>query len=257
MEFVFVVPRRDLFPDHYPQGFVPFGEGLALARFTEAIARHGFFVERARAEIEPDWKQIIPYNVVTLGGDVLLLRRTSQGGETRLHNKLSIGVGGHLNPEDLDPTSAARDPLPRGTARELAEELRIEGEFDVRTVGVINDDANPVGAVHVGLVQIVDVRGRVGIRETQVLEGRLVTPAELRERLRDGANFETWSARLVEALPRLFTPIAGLPPTPRPPIPAAGSIGSAQRSPSSNVGSAQRSPSSNVGSAERSKNSGA
>ena len=198
MEFVFVVPRRELFPDHFPQGFTPFGDGYSSAHFDGVVRRHGFFVERARAETNPDWKQVIPYNVVAVGGEVLLLRRTAQGGEARLHDKLTIGVGGHLNPEDLDEHAVVRDPLARGTARELAEELVIDGATTVVPLGLINDDANPVGAVHVGLAQLVLVAGTVEIRETQVLEGRLVGPAELGERLLQGANFETWSARLIE-----------------------------------------------------------
>ncbi len=204
MEFVFVVPRRELFPDHYPHGFVPFGEGFAAERLRTVVERHGFFVERVRAEVTPEWKQVIPYNVVVVDGEVLLLTRTPKGGEARLHNKLTIGVGGHLNPEDLDPTHAKRDPLPRGTRRELEEELAIEGSFEIEPVGLINDDSNAVGAVHVGLVQIVRVRGRVEIREKDVLEGRFVRPSELTERLAQGANFETWSAKLVAALPALL-----------------------------------------------------
>jgi hypothetical protein len=50
MEFVFVVPRRELFPDRYPQGFTPFGEALSAAHFVATLERHGFFVERSRAE---------------------------------------------------------------------------------------------------------------------------------------------------------------------------------------------------------------
>jgi predicted NUDIX family phosphoesterase len=207
MEFVFVVPRRELFPDHYPHGFVPFGEGWSAARLHEVIERHGFFVERARAEITPEWKQIIPYNVVACGNEVLLLRRTKQGGEARLHHKLTIGVGGHLNPEDLEGV-LGRNPVPRGTARELAEELSIEGSYELEPLGLINDDANPVGAVHVGLAQLVRVQGSVSIRETDVLEGRLAQPTELAAMLRDGANFETWSAQLVAALPALLAPPA-------------------------------------------------
>lgn len=201
MEFVFVVPRRDLFPDHFPQGFHAFGEGRPSASFQAALEQHGFFVERARAEVSPQWKQIIPYNVVVVGENVLLLRRKTGGGEQRLHHKLSIGVGGHLNPEDVD---GSRDPLPRGTARELDEELDIRGTYTVERIGLINDDANPVGAVHVGLVQVVRVEGTVEIREKDVLEGRLVRPSELTRELREGANFETWSARLVEVLPTLL-----------------------------------------------------
>jgi predicted NUDIX family phosphoesterase len=214
MEFVFVVPRRALFPDRYPQGFAPFGSpddgasgvveraGPSRADFEAVVARHGFFVERARAEVEPEWKQVIPYNVVVAGAEILLLRRTSRGGEARLHHKLTIGVGGHLNPEDLGPSG--RDPLERGTARELAEELEIDGPYEVEPIGLINDDSNPVGAVHVGLAQIVRVSAGVAIREKDVLEGRLVRPEELTKLRDEGANFETWSALLVDELPRIL-----------------------------------------------------
>jgi predicted NUDIX family phosphoesterase len=206
MEFVFVVPRRELFPDHFPQGFVPFGEVWNARRLEDVVQRSGFFVERSKAELNPDWKQVIPYNVVVCGSQVLLLKRTKAGGEARLHHKLTIGVGGHLNPEDLDETTNSRNPIPRGTGRELAEELALDGSFELEPVGLINDDSNPVGAVHVGLVQLVRVQGTVEIRETQMLEGRLASAAELLQMLRDGANFETWSAQLVAALPTLLTP---------------------------------------------------
>jgi predicted NUDIX family phosphoesterase len=220
MEFVFVVPRRALFPASDPQGFAPFGLGrgvdpasgsgttlenrMTLEEFERAVERHGFFVERARAEVEPDWKQVIPYNVVVAGDEVLLLRRTSKGGEARLHDKLSIGVGGHLEPQDCpkagDAGGGRASILSRGAARELAEELEIEGPFEIEPIGLINDDSNPVGAVHVGLAQIVRVDGSVGIREKHVLEGRLVRLDELRRLRAEGANYESWSALLVDAL---------------------------------------------------------
>ena len=204
MEFVFVVPRRELFPDRYPQGFVPFGDELSAERFFDALERHGFFVERERAEREPEWKQVIPYSVVVAAGEVLLLKRTKRGGEARLHDKLSIGVGGHINPEDLVGTASRRDLTATGAQRELDEELVISGTRELHVVGIINDDSNPVGAVHVGLVQLIEVTGSVAIRETDVLEGDLVAPSALRERARQGANFESWSALLIGRLDELL-----------------------------------------------------
>jgi predicted NUDIX family phosphoesterase len=65
MEFVFVVPREKLFPEHYPHGVVFFGEGLDEAQVRAAWCDHGFFVERAYAERTPSLKQVIPYTVVT------------------------------------------------------------------------------------------------------------------------------------------------------------------------------------------------
>jgi predicted NUDIX family phosphoesterase len=204
MEFVFVVPRRELFPDRYPQGFVPFGAALSAASFDDALERHGFFVERERAERSPEWKQIIPYNVVLRGGEVLLLRRTTRGGEARLFGKHTIGVGGHINPIDLETATSRGAIGAAGAQRELDEELVIHGERTLRTVGIINDDSNPVGAVHVGLVQVLQVDGEVSIREHEQLEGNFVAPRELQRRIAAGADFETWSAKLVERLDELL-----------------------------------------------------
>jgi len=215
MEFVFVVPREKLFPDHYPHGVVFFGEGLEEARVRTIWCDHGFFVERAYAERTPSLKQVIPYTVVTRGGEVLLLTRTKRGGDARLHDKLSIGVGGHVEPHDLpvpEPgdrgsTPTRRDPVPNATRREvLEEELTVTGSWTLTTVGLLNDDSNAVGAVHVGLVQVLEVEGDVQVRELDTLQGNFVTPDGLRERLAAGANFETWSSLLVERLDRLLKP---------------------------------------------------
>lgn len=210
MEFVYVVPRSELFPDASPQGLVPFGPAYPAELFRERVARHGFFVERAAAERTPAWKQIIPYSVAFTPADgrVLLMRRLAAGGEARLHDKLSIGVGGHINPEDVEP---AREPLLTGTHREIAEELLVEGSYRVAPVGLLNDDSNSVGAVHVGLVQILTIEGSVRIREEDVLEGRMATPRELADLRASGARFETWSSLLVDALDELlFQPLFAL-----------------------------------------------
>ena len=213
MEFVYVVPRGDLFPDCYPQGLVPFGsgsdaDGLDAETFARRVREHGFFVERSKAEVTPEWKQVIPYIVTVANGDVLVMRRLSAGGEARLHDKTSIGVGGHINPEDADSTADAPsadpahagDPIEGATWREIGEELVVDGETSLRSVGILNDDSNAVGAVHVGLVRVLEVRRTVCIRERQVLEGELVHPSALASMRAEGVDFETCSAVLVERL---------------------------------------------------------
>lgn len=221
MEFVFVVSREKLFPDHYPHGVVFFGEGLDESSLRALWCEHGFFVERAYAERTPSLKQVIPYTVVTRDGDVLLLTRTKRGGDARLHDKLSIGVGGHVEPHDLPAPDAcesrparegargtlARDPVPNATRREvLEEELAVDGPWSLSTVGLLNDDSNAVGAVHVGLVQVLEVEGAVQVRETDTLHGSFVSPDELVRRLAEGANFETWSSLLIPQLDRILQP---------------------------------------------------
>lgn len=215
MEFVFVVPRGKLFPEFYPQGFCPFGEDLDRDAFEAAAGQFGFFVEREHAEGNPDLKQIIPYSIVVRDGEILRLRRLSKGGERRLHNKISIGVGGHINPEDLDgvaPADRQSDSaalFEAGSHRELHEELVLGDRYTVTRVGILNDDSNPVGAVHVGLVQLVHATGDVTIREEDILEGLFVPPGDLQEQLAEGANFETWSATLVARLTELIQETTG------------------------------------------------
>lgn len=205
MEFVFVVPRGDLFPECYPHGLTPFGAGVNREAFERTALERGFFVERRYAEATPSLKQIIPYAMVCVDEQVLQVRRLSTGGEERLHDKLSIGIGGHVNP--VDAGSSERIPpdlFKAATAREIGEELTIEGNYTVRAVGILNDDSDPVGAVHVGLVQVVQVRGSVAIRERDQLEGSLVAPSELRQLAASGANFESWSRLLVDAIDELL-----------------------------------------------------
>lgn len=205
MEFVYVVPRPALFPDCTPHGLQAFGEALSEEELMQKVTQAGYFVERDWAERHPSVKQIIPYTILWRSGEVFLLRRTKRGGESRLHDKLSIGVGGHVNPEDAssaEPAASRQNPIPRATEREIREELCLEGPIEVAPVGILNDDTNPVGAVHLGLVQVLATQGDCEVRETEQLEGRWVSLAALKELWAAKANFETWSSLLI---PRLET----------------------------------------------------
>ena len=93
------------------------------------------------------------------------MRRTRAGGDARLHDRWSIGVGGHLNPGDGD---LLRRAAPRmGTRSSSAGFVP-----DFRLVGLLNDDTTAVGRVHLGAVYVADAAGRpVAIRETDKLSG--------------------------------------------------------------------------------------
>lgn len=203
MEFVYVVHRRDLFDLPYPHGFVgrtgPEGHP-SLEVYLERITNRGYFVERAWAERCSEVKQIIPYTLVSHGADLFLVRRLDAGGERRLHGKRSVGVGGHINPEDDDGDRARL--VARCAERELREELHLDTEVAIEAVGVINDDANPVGSVHFGLVQVARVATpAVRVREEDTLEGAFRPLSEIRGLLADpDANFETWSSLILERI---------------------------------------------------------
>ncbi len=224
MEFVYVVKRSDLFDLATPHGFVARAPDAAdrVARWTTTIRSRGFFLERRFAELDASFKQVIPYTLVVHGDEVLLLKRLGKGGEARLHGKLSIGVGGHINPVDLDgPGHAAgvvspgpgssgahrapageADVLDAGCRRELEEEIDIRCPYTLSAVGIINDDSSDVGSVHFGLVNVARCETKdVAIRETEVLEGSFVSAAALAELARaEPGRFETWSALIVARL---------------------------------------------------------
>ncbi|MEW6745900.1 MAG: NUDIX domain-containing protein [Planctomycetota bacterium] len=196
MEFVYVVKRYDLFQIDFPHGFLGHGEDPErVATYLRRVRERGFFIERRFAEQDSSFKQIIPYVVVTRRHEVLLLRRKKTQGEARLHDKLSIGIGGHINPED-----GIEDVLRNGMLRELREELELSAEPPLEMMGVLNDDSNAVGAVHFGIVARVDASTiDLRIREQDLMEGQFVAVREAMRMLHDPGNgFETWSRLLLE-----------------------------------------------------------
>jgi predicted NUDIX family phosphoesterase len=157
------------------------------AELADLIRREGRFQPRAAMEADPTWKQVIPYPVLRDGGSWYLMRRSTAGGDARLHDRFSIGVGGHVNPAD----GGLDGDLSAALRREWHEELVVDFVPEFRFVGLLNDDTSPVGQVHLGLVYEGDAAGRpVAIRETEKLSGGFVSAAEV-EAVRD--RLETWS----------------------------------------------------------------
>jgi predicted NUDIX family phosphoesterase len=164
-------------------GILPAGE-TALA---DLIRRLGAFRPRSSMEEDPSWKQVIPYPVLRDGKRWFLMRRTRAGGDARLHDRYSIGVGGHVNPAD----GGLDGDLSNALRREWTEELDVDFVPAFRFIGLLNDDTTPVGAVHLGLVFEGDAAGRpVTIRERDKLTGRF---AETHEVAAVAESLETWS----------------------------------------------------------------
>lgn len=187
-ERVLVIPRASLMGDPGWLGVTADG----LPGFEALVAREGRFEDRAAMEIDRRWKQVIPYLVLRDGARYFLMRRTKAGGDARLHDRWSIGVGGHLNPGDGD--------LAGGLRREWAEEIAADFVPAFRLVGLLNDDTTDVGGVHVGAVYVADAAGRpVAIRETDKLEGAFAAPSAVAA---VESRLETWSALVFAHLER-------------------------------------------------------
>ena len=79
-----------------------------------------------------------------------------------------------------------------------AQSFEVKLKPGTKLVGVLNDDSNPVGAVHLGLVFVADAQGRpVSVRETNKLSGQFATLDEV-SAVAD--RMETWSSLLLDFL---------------------------------------------------------
>jgi len=150
------------------------------------------YLPRAAAEHDPSFKQIIPYVVIRNGDLWLLFQRKSTQSEARLHNKYSLGIGGHINDECDSDTL---DPITSGLYRELAEEITLPNHSTPRYIGVINDDESDVGRVHLGLVFEIHAESLdFDLPEADKMTAEWVTSQELQTYR---PNMETWSQLIV------------------------------------------------------------
>lgn len=150
------------------------------------------------AEINTYYKQPIPYVLIKRGNEIYTYERLSGGGEARLHSKLSLGVGGHMNPEEGN----FQEVLMINLNRELEEELNIQSSArNLQFIGLINDDLNEVGKVHLGILAILELSDDaiVNVREVEQLKGYWLTIEELKQS-NTYDRLESWSQIAVDIL---------------------------------------------------------
>ena len=173
-------------------------------RYLETLLSRGnnFFLSRTAAELDPDYKQIIPYAILAHADRVLYYVRGKKAGEQRLVAKGSIGIGGHLNDRDESLFAWDENAYRAGVEREVNEEIRIGTTFDDRIVALLNDDDTEVGRVHLGVVHVFKLaQAKVDKREAMITNLEFLTQDELLSR-RD--SLETWSQLCVDELKRLL-----------------------------------------------------
>ncbi len=199
-EQVLVVPRALMEEMGAFQGIQSTDVDTWMARLL-APENH-FFMDRALAEEDPTHKQLIPYCIFRCGEKILHYTRGKAGGESRLHAKISVGVGGHINPIDTASGRVGPDAYFAAVARELEEELEIKSEQHSRIIALLNDDTNPVGQVHLGIVHLVDLdQMDVRSREDALCDLGFTALSELRGEMFD--RLETWSQHCIEYLAEL------------------------------------------------------
>jgi predicted NUDIX family phosphoesterase len=132
-----------------PMDFPTFAATCTNAQFS--------FVSRDIAEEDRQKKQIIPYILLQTADGSMTAAYNRQGSEKRLHDLWSIGIGGHINPEDSSmATDSFETILQNGMQRELDEELARRVDADcIEFIGIISEDITPVGSVHMGAVFLI------------------------------------------------------------------------------------------------------
>jgi predicted NUDIX family phosphoesterase len=169
--------------------------------YLEAILdpANNFFMDRGKAEDDPSFKQIIPYALFQHNGKYLHYTRGKSGGESRLHAQGSVGVGGHINPVDERADPLGKATYLAGVEREIDEELNITGGHQNRIVGLLNDDSNDVGKVHLGVVHIFDLESEEVTSAEDALANLAVQSSDdLTGKLH--GSLETWSRFCVDEL---------------------------------------------------------
>ena len=188
MEEVLVV-RRDTIPkEALVQGF------SAGVNYVSDLMKAALFKNRAEVEIDPTYKQIIPQIVVrNESGDIFVVQRLKTQGESRLHGRHSIGIGGHINPIDQEVEEGS-DLITEGFMRELHEELIVNMDkmISLEWLGTMNDDSNEVGTVHFAVVLMITFEDSavVEVNEKDKMVGGFIPMVEASTHY---DNMENWS----------------------------------------------------------------
>lgn len=159
------------------------------------------FKPRSEMETNPDYKQLIPYVIMSCGGRYLTYLRGKRAGEKRLVGNRSIGIGGHINPIDDMSLFSFRDTYLNAVKREVEEEVNLETGYTDRIVALLNDDSNEVGKVHLGVVHLWTLDSvNVTKKEQMINQLTFMSITELLE-VRD--EMETWSQLCLDGLNEL------------------------------------------------------
>jgi len=188
-EHVLVVPAEAMAAELHTQ-FIPTAAEAVISKANHLRK----FLPRSIVEQDESHKQIIPYVCIRHEDAFILLQRTRKQSEARLHNKFSLGIGGHINQEEV--SGGAQDLVYAGLLRELREEITVAEGWKLNLLGTIYDSTTPVGRVHFGIVyELATPKRDFTLNEPELMSGVWVTRNEL------GAykdRMETWSQLLME-----------------------------------------------------------
>ncbi|BDD79805.1 hypothetical protein [Burkholderia phage FLC9] len=197
--------------------------------WLEHSVSHLMTGQREKMEFDPRFRQILPYtpvvfsdtpeNIDWANSPIFLYQRTKQVGEERLGGNYSIGGGGHVDHADVHAHESIvnfKHTITTNLVREVAnEEFEFkDGEkivsptdipetwqeraFEFVPYGLIRDDSNNVGKVHLGVVNVIVVptRFKVRCKEAELITCEPMTATQLKA---SGLKFEGWTQILIDS----------------------------------------------------------
>lgn len=195
---IMVIDRATLFADKYFQGFCPAAE----LDYRRIIDDNYFFKRRGDAEPDPVFKQPIPYVIIVNKETkhIFAYQRSTTDSyhEQRLRGKWSWGIGGHV--DKVEPTEP--DPLLSSLHREIDEEVDLQDYEEPVLLGYINDDQTEVGAVHFGLLFMVQTSlKKIRPKDREISWGGFMSYDQLEEIcMINDSQVETWSEIALEPI---------------------------------------------------------
>ena len=153
-----------------PSDFINGLTFFSVQQFLAEVGPDVFIGQREALEVNPDYRQVIPYITFTTTDSDGVKRyvpyvRTPEAGEARLHGKVSIGFGGHMDAKDaiyneksvLDLGATILAAAEREKNEEIAAKYLNHIE-ELKNIPVTFADqfiylnGTPVDAVHVAIV---------------------------------------------------------------------------------------------------------
>jgi predicted NUDIX family phosphoesterase len=193
-----IVAFRDEDLQHFTQPYTP-------ATFDDVKDLPVWLGPRPFLETYPAYRQLLPYVVVKDGDKYFNYRRAASGGEARLHGNMSMGIGGHVDAEDIvlnddgavDVIETIKCSMGREIYEEIAANLDTDGVLSV--IGVIRAFDNDVDLHHFAVVCLFDITGSDTLL---MFEETLGEPSfnTLEETMNNPVEKETWTRLVLEYL---------------------------------------------------------
>ena len=168
-----------------------------LDRFETSI------VQAKPSEEDPSYQQIIPYAIVLHNEKIFLYERAPSGinNEERLASKLTIGIGGHIEPTDEDEEE---DIILVSLKREIQEELGYGDELYIIHKGYIKFGDLEVDKVHFGIVFLAEVKEHSFVfNNKEIVHGEFKTFEEIRSP-EIYKRLENWSKELIDNMHKIL-----------------------------------------------------